>query len=346
MSEQETEPLVAVTIVTFNSARYIATCLDHVLLQDHRRLEIVIIDNDSRDETVRILAQYSGHPQIRVVLNKVNTGFAGGQNQAIAAAAGADWILTLNPDVRLSSSFISTLLDSAESGPRIGSLCGKLRSAAPDWTATDPPLLDSTGIYFTPNFRHLDRGSRRPDVGQYETEEYVAGGTAAACLYRRSMIEDISIAGEFFDSDFFAYREDADVAWRAQLLGWRALYVPRAVAYHVRSVVPENRASLPAFINRHSVKNRWLMRIKNVTPSLYRRFWLPVTVRDIVVIGGCLLREWSSLGAFVQVARLWPKMMAKRRWIMRRRRASESEIAAWFADKPASVTVQKSERER
>ena len=161
------------------------------------------------------------------------------------------------------------------------------------------------------------------------------------------MIEDISIADEFFDSDFFAYREDADVCWPLNRAARH--YVPRAVAYHVRSVVPENRTSLPAFINRHSVKNRWLLRIKNATPSLYRRFWLPVTLRDIVVIGGCLLREWSSLGGFVEVVRLWPKMMTKRRWIMSRRRASEPEIAAWFAPRfapePVSVPVQNSERE-
>ena len=68
------------------------------------------------------------------------------------------------------------------------------------------------------------------------------------------MIRDISIFGEFFDNDFFAYREDADVAWRAQLLGWQCLYTPDAVAWHVRAVTPRNRRALSAAINRHSVK--------------------------------------------------------------------------------------------
>ena len=91
------------------------------------------------------------------------------------------------------------------------------------------------------------------------------------------MIDDISIQGEFFDPDFFVYREDADVAWRAQLMGWRCLYTPLARGYHVRNVLPGNRRALPPEINMHSVKNRFLMRIKNMTPDLYRRNWLSIT---------------------------------------------------------------------
>ena len=97
--------------------------------------------------------------------------------------------------------------------------------------------------------------------------EYVFGASAAAALYRRAMIDDVAVDGDFFDPDFFAYREDADVAWRAQLLGWRCIYTPAAVAYHVRTVTPANRRSLPPVINMHSVKNRFLMRIKNATPG-------------------------------------------------------------------------------
>ena len=100
--------------------------------------------------------------------------------------------------------------------------------------------------------------------------------------------------GSFFDPDFFVYREDADVAWRAQLLGWRCIYTPAAVAYHVRSVTPENRRSVPATINMHCVKNRFLMRIKNATAGVYRRHWLPMTLRDLVVLGGSIFSEPTS----------------------------------------------------
>ena len=144
------------------------------------------------------------------------------------------------------------------------------------------------------------------------------------------MIDDVSIGGDFFDSDFFAYREDADVAWRAQLLGWRCIYTPAAVGWHVRSVVPGARRSIPPSINMHSVKNRFLMRIKNATPGLYRHCWLPMTVRDLVVVAGCLLLEPRSLPAFWRVAKCWPVMTQRRREIMRRRRVSDGELMRWF----------------
>ena len=156
-------------------------------------------------------------------------------------------------------------------------------------------MVDSTGIYFNPMLRHLDRGSQEVDNGHYLQYEYVFGATAAAALYRREMIDDISLDGEFFDSDFFVYREDADVAWRAQLMGWKCLYAPYARGYHVRKVLPGNRRALPPEINMHSVKNRFLMRIKNISPDLYRRNWFSITARDLMVVMCCLLWEHTSL---------------------------------------------------
>jgi GT2 family glycosyltransferase len=328
----------AVTIVTFNSARYIAGCLEHAFAQSHAPIEIVVVDNGSTDSTVAILNTFEKRPGIRIFYNRRNLGFAAAQNQAIAVASEADWILTLNPDVHVTPDFLAALISAGETDPDIGSICGKLLACDPDFRVASPPLLDSTGIYFTRSLRHLDRGSRIPDQGQYDSPAFVFGGTGAACVYRKTMIRDIQIFGEFFDADFFAYREDADVAWRAQLLGWKCLYTPAAVALHVRTVVPENRSALPAIINLHSVKNRWLLRIKNTTPHLYRRFWLPITLRDIVVIGGCLLKEWSSLPAFSMVMKLWPGAWRKRREIMKRKRA-DATIHHWFSDQPISYPV-------
>ena len=165
------------------------------------------------------------------------------------------------------------------------------------------------------------------------------GATGAAALYRREMIEDISLDSEFFDTDFFSYREDADVAWRAQLLGWRCIYTPAAVAYHVRTVSPENRRSIPKAINMHSVKNRFLLRIKNLTPGLWRRYWMQMTLRDMVVIGGCFLAEPSSLRAFWQVARCLRTSLARRRLIMQRRTVSDQYLAQWFSFQPVGLPI-------
>lgn len=327
---------VCVAIVTYNSRRYIRACLDAVLRQEGVALEVVVVDNASTDGTVEELERYQG--RIRLIRNRRNAGFAAAQNQAIAAGGG-DWVLSLNPDALLSREFIARLVAAGEMDERVGTVCGRLLSIGPGFEPLDRPRIDSTGIYFTPDMRHFDRGWRQPDNGCYRHVEYVFGATAAAALYRRAMIEDVSIDGEFFDPDFFAYREDADVAWRAQLLGWRCIYEPEAVAWHVRTVVPDNRRSVPAVLNMHSVKNRFLLRIKNTTPGLLRRYWLPMAARDALVVGGCLLWEQSSLAAFWRLARCLPRALRRRRAIMARRRASDESLAAWFNSRPSSEPV-------
>src|ERR1700736_2222835 len=317
--------LVSVTVVTYNSGRFIKRCLESVLEQKYLNMEVVVIDNASTDGTVDILEQFAD--RCRIYYNDENVGFAAAQNQAIALAQG-EWALTLNPDVLLLPNFIQALVDAGQVDPKVGTVCGKLLTIRATFDLPDKQLVDSTGIYFTPMLRHLDRGSQEIDNGHYLKPEYVFGATAAAALYRRTMIEDISIDGEFFDPDFFVYREDADVAWRAQLLGWRCVYTPHARGYHVRNVLPGNRRALPPVINMHSVKNRFLMRMKNMTGDLYRRNWLSITLRDMVVISCCLVREQSSLKAFWFLAKNWKRVMAKRKLIQEQRRVSTQDIAA------------------
>ncbi len=325
--------LVSVAIVTFNSARYIRRCLEFALSQDYQPLEVVVVDNASSDGTVDVLHQFE--QRVRVIPNSENRGFAGGQNQAIALCRG-NWVLALNPDVRLQPDFISNLVHAGEGDDSVGTLCGKLMSMRDDFEVPQTPVIDSTGIFFTPNLRHFDRGSREPDKGLYNRSEYVFGATGAAALYRRKMIDDVSVDGEFFDSDFFAYREDADLAWRAQLLGWQCLYVPEAVAYHVRHVLPSNRKSVSSAINMHSVKNRFLMRINNLSGRQYLRHLLAITLRDLLVVGGCIVRERSSLRAFPLILKNLRKAWRKRRIISARRRVSETYMARWFSRQPVS----------
>jgi GT2 family glycosyltransferase len=328
---------ISVTIVTYDSAAFLARCLDAVAAQTHAPHDVVVVDNRSRDASVAIAR---GHGVVtKVIENRDNTGFAAGQNQAIAVTTG-EWVLTLNPDVVLDPAFLTTLAARAErpvsSDPSrnvpqgLGTLCGKLLRLGPDGLPVVPPRIDSTGIVFTRSFRHLDRGSEELDDGRYATEEPVFGATAAAALYRRAMIDDVSVEGEFFDAAFFAYREDADVAWRAQLLGWDCLYVPTALGYHVRRVLPERRADVPAMLNRHSVKNRFLMRVKNADAAVWRRCAVRGIARDAAVVGGCVAREWSSLPAFTDVARLWPRLLRQRAVIQAKRRRDGATIARWF----------------
>src|SRR5579862_9180189 len=327
------EEFVSITIVTYNSGRFIKRCLESVLAQKYPLKEVIVVDNSSTDGTADILEHFEDRCQI--VYNCENIGFAAAQNQAIALSSG-EWVLTLNPDVLLLPDFIHALVSAGQIDEKIGSVCGKLLQITASFDIPAKPLVDSTGIYFNPMLRHLDRGSQEVDNGHYLKNEYVFGATAAAALYRREMIDDIALDGEFFDSDFFVYREDADVAWRAQLMGWSCIYAPLARGYHVRNVLPGNRRALPPEINMHSVKNRFLMRIKNISGELYRQNWLSITTRDLVVFGACLVREHTSLKAFWYLARNWRRVLTKRAEIMKRRRVKDDYLASWFSYEPVS----------
>ena len=333
---------VSILITTYNSAKFLKTCLESALQQDYANREIIIVDNASSDGTRAILREFE--TSLRVIYNDTNRGFAAGQNQAIAQARG-DWLFSLNPDVMLKPDFLSTLLAAAgqlaatRCGEQIGALCGKLLRWKPGASSERSDTIDSTGIYFRRNLRHLDRGSDELDRGQYERREYVIGATGAAALYRRTMVEDISVGGEFFDEDFFAYREDADLAWRAQLMGWSCLYVPEAVAWHVRRVTPERFRQLPDEINRHSIKNRFLMRAKNISAGLYLRLLIPVTARDLLIFGYCVL---FNRGLLSGLAQFWSKresIRGKRKWIQAHRRVSDGELTRWFDNHPHSISA-------
>jgi hypothetical protein len=119
-------------------------------------------------------------------------------------------------------------------------------------------------------------------------------------------------------------------------MGWKCLYVPYARGYHVRKALPGNRGALPAEINMHSVKNRYLMRIKNISPDLYWRNWFSITARDAIVVASCLLWEHTSLKAFWYLARNVGRVVRKRRQIQARRRVDDSYIASWFQYAPVS----------
>jgi GT2 family glycosyltransferase len=128
---------------------------------------------------------------------------------------------------------------------------------------------------------------------------------------------------------FFAYREDADLAWRARLFGWECVYHPRAIGYHLRRLRPELGRRVPAEINRHSVRNRFLMQIKNVTPDLYARVFVPATLRDLVVVAGVILLERQSRSGLSAVIRNLPQVLRARRDIQGRRRAAAIPLRHW-----------------
>ncbi len=326
--------LVSVIIVNWNGAQYLPACLTALRQQTHFRLEIVVIDNASTDDSWRVLtefqAQYADLP-LKLTRNAVNVGFCRGNNQGLREAQG-EFVLLLNADVTLDERFIATLVQTMQRDPQIGSAVGKLLSGH------DPTKIDSTGIIIHNTRRAEDRGQGEVDRGQYDVATDVFGGCGAACCYRRSMLNALQYAGvdgapEYLDEMFFAYKEDVDLAWRAQLAGWRCAYAPTAVGWHFRNWGQGGRAAIPRWIRRHSFKNRYLMLLKNecwVTLWLHLPYLLGYEILSWAYVLG---REPYLLTVLPDLFRRWPEIRRKRQQTQRQRIAAQTQIRfrQWFA---------------
>jgi len=329
-------PPVLVSIVTFNDAIWLAACLESVFAQSVP-LKVTVFDNGSEDSSRNVARRFP----VKLVASPQNLGFSAGHNRNILSD-DSPYALILNPDAVLDPSFLESLLGVFREVKHVGMAGGKLRRLDPaGGTAARAgfPILDSTGVYFTPAQRHFDRGSEELDRGQYEKRQLMFGITGAAVLYSREMIEDVRDGDEMFDEDFFAYREDVDLCWRAQLRGWKAVYEPAAKALHHRSVLPSKRAAVEPLLNRHSLKNRFLMRIKNMDAEVRRRCFPYMWLRDAGILAYALVRERSSLPAYSEVRRLRPKFEKKREFVQSRRTVPPAEIARWFAFKPVAYDI-------
>ncbi|BCS34734.1 glycosyl transferase [Luteitalea sp. TBR-22] len=316
-------PPVSVGVVTYHPDALLARCVASVRAQAYDgALTLHVWDNASTPAS-RALIEPLTSPDEHT-FSEANLGFSGGHNALIRRSTAA-YYLCLNPDAVLSPGYVAELVATLESNPTVGSATGRLLRL------DDDAVLDSTGIVMTPDQRHLDRGADEPAAGHYlGGPEPIFGPSGAVAMYRREMLEDVAWRGEYFDEAFFAYREDADLAWRAQWRGWGSLYVPAAVAWHRRRVTPGRRSMLPAAINRYSVRNRFLLRLKNQSAGLAWRFALPGLWRDAQVVGYVLLREWTSLPGLLDVVRLLPTMLVRRRHVLGRRRVRSAELARWF----------------
>ena len=306
---------MSVVVVSYNDEADLPVSLASALAQRGVSVEVVLADNASSDGSAEIGRRLGA----RVLTLPHNVGFAAAMNAGIESTTGR-YVLALNPDCRLEPDFSAVLVSRMDARGDAGSASGRLlRGEGPDLRAS--PILDSAGIFFTASGRHFDRGAGAPAAGRFLEVEEIAGASGAAGFYRREALEDAKISTGFFDSDFFLYREDADIAWRLSKLGWKCLYVPSAVAAHRRRNLPERRRAMPPAINMHSVKNRFLLRINNQTAGEALRTLLPTAARDLVVLAACLTVEPTSLPAFGWLWRNRRRLWSKRREILAKRRS-------------------------
>ncbi len=244
---------VTVLIVTYESAESITAVLESLNRQSYRDFDCVLVDNASKDATkarVETFKAVSNYPLTTVYLDD-NRGFAGGNNAAYDHADG-EYIALLNPDARAGEQWLQELTSNLDRDTKAGICASRVLT----W---DGSAIDSAGDIMLSTLRCFKRESKANN--RYKKREYVFSACAAAAMYRREMIEKIG----FFDEDFFLQCEDTDLSMRAQIAGWKILYLPEAVVYHEvgHSI---GRASATGIY--YSQRNMEFLRIKYLPASL------------------------------------------------------------------------------
>lgn len=311
---------VSVVIANWNGAGFIRRCLDAVYAQTQLPDEVVVVDNGSADDSVALIRAH--YPLIRLIERPTNEGFSRGYNLGIQQARG-HYVLILNTDVFLDRDFLCRVCKVMQQRLDVGSVAAKVVKA-------DTDVIDNVGQHIQPWLKVVN-SKNSTDMAE------VFAGSGAALFCRRAMLDDIAEDGMFFDESFFLCWEDMDLAWRAQLRGWRCVFAPDAVAHHLGSASQGGQVRTlqkPAFVQRHIWKNRYLIVTKNA--SLFEflvllPFLLMGEVLHWVMI---LVRVPRRLPLFVvshiDFLRLLPQMLRQRRVIQRRRRVGCRAILNFF----------------
>ena len=305
---------LTVSIVTYNAGADIRKCLDSLKRQTFRDFKIIIVDNASRDSTVETARLV--FPGALVIVLSENRGFGAGHNIAIANS-DSDWVLILNQDAELKDDCLEKLMKPTNKS--------ELAAITPLLLRNDTDnTIDTTGLTRNWYYKVIDRGAGN----KYEEDVYKSGyvgGVSAACgLYRTKALEEVSYQRtdrdypEYFDENFFMYKEDVDLAARLNRKGWKAWFEKTAVGFHDRtghgpkavSQTKKHREYLPEYISINSYRNHWFFLIKNL--PLYSL--VPVLGYEAIKFMYLLIFERKTLKGIKEVVGKF-KFMLNRRYV-------------------------------
>jgi GT2 family glycosyltransferase len=326
MPTKSNQPRVLVVVPNWNGADELRACLDSVQNQTLKN-HLVVVDNGSIDTSVAIVEK--DYPAIELIRNKTNEGYTGGVNPGFVRAIEMDfdYVAPFNNDAVADKDWLKYLVEYLDKHPKTGIATCKILSA-------DKEHLDSTGDYYTTWGLPYPRGRGDTDTTKYNEAMDIFGASGGASLYRVSMLKEIGL----FDDDFFAYYEDVDLSFRAQLAGWKIAYVPKSEVYHEMSVTG---ARIKGFFTYQTMKNLPILFWRNVPlalmPTILPRFTLVYLSFFMSALQRHQLR-FAISGGF-RACTLLPKKLVQRKRIQKSRRVSIAYITSIITwDLPPNAT--------
>jgi GT2 family glycosyltransferase len=320
LKEHRLDPLISAVIVTYNAAPALLTrCLDSLRAQTYPRLEILVVDNGSRPESLHGLCSTSR--DLRLVRLDRNIGFAGGVNRGIEAAGG-DFVLVSNFDVELEADCVRRLAAMIATDERLAGVAPKTVFMH------DRHLIDNVGTRIDGRAVGYHVGVGQLDIGQYDVSEPVFGACFATALLRRSAFAPDAVGP--LDERYFMYYEDVDWCYRANLLGWRFRTAPTAVVAHVHSASVRHLD----YAFKHYLLERNVLRtiVKNVETARMARLLVRRSLAHLVRAAGRRPYWRGGLRALADFARDIRCDWRARSMLQRRRCVRDEALVALSPD--------------
>lgn len=315
---------ISVIIPSWNGKNLLEECLASAEDQSFKDFDITVVDNSSTDGTVEFLSKF--FPRVRVIKMAQNSGFAKAINSAVKASQ-AEYIATLNNDTVLDKNWLKSLIETAEKHPEVASVSSKLLNYY------HKDIIDGVGISINEVGQARSIGYQEKDKGQYDNLKYIFGATGGAALFRR----DIFIKVGLFDENYFMYSEEVDWAFRAQFLGYKSIFCPKAIVYHKHKATS---SKMPQKLEYWQFKNMSQTIIKDMpTKIILKNFrWLKIILVHINTIIYQIRHGYFWPPVMTEVWLLYhlPDLMKRRIKIQKSRRVQLEEIEQYI--KPKKIT--------
>lgn len=340
--QRATPPAVSVIIPTYRDMALVQRALPHLLESRGACPEVVIVNNDP-SQAVGAWVARQGYAGVRVLEVGHNSGFMGAINRGIHATSGK-YVLFHNADLVVEDTYLQELARFFDEHPRAGAASGKVLR----WDREhDAPSrrFDTAGIALRRNRGAYDRGEGALDDGQFDVAEEVFAVSGAALFARRTALEDICCRGKYLDETLFMYKDDIDLGWRLRMRRWQCWYVPSAVAYHSRTSrglggrgylgaarsYLRNERRKPRSIRVHSMKNQWILLLKNERPQAFLPDLPWIAGRELGVLGANLVTSPPVVAAAIaSFLRVLPETVRNRRAVQQAALARPRDLRRWL----------------